>query len=322
MKRITLLLCLVLMAPAAARLEPLPQLRVAVLKYGTVSWELALIQQRGLDRKHGFRLEPVELVTNNSAAISLQGGGADLMVGDWLWVAHQAAAGRHYYFYPYSTAVGELLVPADSDIDSLQQLDGARLGVAGGAEGKSWLLMRAYTRELEGGDIDSRAEARFGAPPLLNGLVRNGQLDAILTYWHFGAALRADGFRTVISVEDMLQGLGIGRDVPVLGWVFARDWARARPELVNAFLAASYEAKSLLLTDAGWDGLRSAMRNPDDALFGILRAGYRRGIPRQSESEELDAMARMSEALGISAPPRDSFWQGFPRANYLAVDGD
>ena len=39
--------------PAAA--EPL--LRVGVLKFGTVNWELDVLRHHGLDRKHGFELD-------------------------------------------------------------------------------------------------------------------------------------------------------------------------------------------------------------------------------------------------------------------------
>ena len=39
------------------RANDLPVIRVAVLKIGTVNWELATIKENGFDRKNGFDLE-------------------------------------------------------------------------------------------------------------------------------------------------------------------------------------------------------------------------------------------------------------------------
>ena len=58
--------CLLLVVAAwlgagPARAEPLPVVRIGVLKFGTVNWELDVIRRHGLDRAHGFALEPTEL---------------------------------------------------------------------------------------------------------------------------------------------------------------------------------------------------------------------------------------------------------------------
>jgi len=40
-----------------AQADDLPTIRAAVLKIGTVNWELATITENGLDKKHGFKLD-------------------------------------------------------------------------------------------------------------------------------------------------------------------------------------------------------------------------------------------------------------------------
>ena len=42
--------------------EPLPIVRIGVLKFGTVNWEIDIVRRHRLDRANGFVLEPTELV--------------------------------------------------------------------------------------------------------------------------------------------------------------------------------------------------------------------------------------------------------------------
>ena len=134
-----LLMALTGAASAAMGQAALPVMKIAVLKFGTVSWELDTILRHQFDAKHGFRLETVELAGEDAAKIAFQGGAADAMLSDWIWVARQRAAGKDFIFIPYSKAVGGLDVPANSQAKSLADLKGGKIGVAGGPLDKSWL---------------------------------------------------------------------------------------------------------------------------------------------------------------------------------------
>jgi NitT/TauT family transport system substrate-binding protein len=296
----------------------LPVVRVAVLKYGTANWELQLIESLGLDRANGFRLELLQRVSPNASMVALQGGAADVTVSDWIWVARQQNTGRDFRFSPYSSAVGELLVPPDSERRSLADLAGAELGVAGGAEDKSWILFQAYARQ-EGMDLSAAARPRYAAPPLLNGLATTGQLDAVLTYWHYAARLKAAGFRPVLSLRDVLARLGVEGDLPMLGWVFPGAWADAAPQLVEGFLRASRAAKQRLLEDDdAWAAIEPLMQADSEAVFLELQAGYRAGVPRTFGEAEIAAMRRVAAIVAGSRPggtapdplPAAMFWSG------------
>ena len=99
----------------SAMADPAP-VRVGALKFGTVNWELDTIQHHGLDAANGVALEVVELAGKNASAVALQGGAADVIVTDWIWVSRQRAAGADYTFVPYSLAVGALMVRPDAGI--------------------------------------------------------------------------------------------------------------------------------------------------------------------------------------------------------------
>src|SRR3546814_10479627 len=59
--------------------------RVGVLKYGTVNWEISIIQRHEMDVQHGFHLEVLELASDQATAVALQAGEVDIIVSDWLW---------------------------------------------------------------------------------------------------------------------------------------------------------------------------------------------------------------------------------------------
>jgi len=140
-----------------------PVVRVGVLKFGTVNWELKAMQHHGLDKANGFELEIVPFAGGDATRIALMGGSVDVVVSDWLWVSRQRSEGRQLTFVPYSSSVGAIMVPGDSDIQSLNDLRGKNIGVAGGPLDKSWLLLQGMARQEHDFDLAAENELAFGA---------------------------------------------------------------------------------------------------------------------------------------------------------------
>lgn len=269
-----------LVLSAGAVLADLPVLRVAVQVSGTVNWEMTVIKAQGLDTANGFALEVQDISGGPAGLVALQGGTADVVVSDWLWVARQRAAGQDYVFIPYSRAVGALMVPADSTAQSLVDLQGSKIGVAGGPLDKSWLILRAYARQAYGIDLAATTEQVFGAAPLIQQAALSGEVAGAITIWNFVARMEAAGMRPLISVADASAALRLSPDTPLLGYVLKGQMRRDHPEMVAGLQRASRAAKDLMARDeAVWDMLRPQMRAEDDAEFAALKAGFRAGIP-------------------------------------------
>ncbi len=305
----------------AARADDVPVLRLGILKFGTVQWVGETIRLRGLDAAHGFRLEMSSLANNDAGRVALMAQSADIVVSDWFFVASQRNAGTALTCAPFTSASGGLMVAAGSPIAGIADLKGRRLGVAGGPLDKSWLLFQAAAHALASFDVASAVSLNFGAPPLLSAKLRQGELDAVLTFWNFCARVEADGFRQVISVADCARALKLPEKLSLIGFVFREDWARAPGALVAGFLGATAEAEHILATDdSAWQPIRPLMEAPAEALFTRLRKRFVDGIDHPSYAEQTSAAARLFEIVlrtgGTRATgdmdrlPEGVFWRG------------
>ncbi|MBT54873.1 MAG: ABC transporter substrate-binding protein [Mameliella sp.] len=260
--------------------QDLPVIRAAVLKIGTVNWELATIVEQGFDEAHGFDLEIAPYADNGATRVAVEGGEADVAVADWIWVARQRAAGKDYVFVPYSKAVGGLVAPKGSGVTSLKDLAGGKIGIAGGPLDKSWLILRAYAQKEYGMDLKAETEQVFGAPPLIFKSGLSGDLQGAINFWHFLAKMKAAGMEEVISVETAGKALGLNTDTPLLGYYMKESFLAANPGLAQALYDASRDAKDLLASDdAAWEAIRPIMNAKTDAQFNQLKSDWLAGTP-------------------------------------------
>ncbi len=279
-------------------------IRLGLLAFGTVQWEIETLRAEALDAAHGIRVEPVELAGKDGSAVALLGGSVDAIVTDWPWVSRQRGMGHDLVFVPWSLMTGAVLVPADSPIHSLADLAGRRLGIAGGPLDKSWLLLRALATKRHGLDLDTAVEKTFGAPPLLSQQMTAGRLDALLTYWQAAAPLEAKGFRRLVDVASIPAELGVTHAIPMVGWVMRRDWAASHAATVTAFLAAENDARSRLCAEgADWRRLDLLTKAADDASRDRFRRGFCAGIPKAWGASERADAARIYAILAALGGP-------------------
>jgi len=279
------------LAPLAA-CEAAGTIRVAVQKTGTFAWELAVIRAHGLDKQADLAIEVTELASPEAGKIALRAGNADMMVSDWLWVSRERELGATLTFYPYSSALGAVMVQASSPIKSLADLKGRKLAVAGGPIDKSWMLLQAAAKQ-DGIDLKSETTVVYGAPPLLTAKTLGGEMDATLNYWNFCAALEAKGFRRLAGIEDILPRLGAKGRIAMIGYVFDEGWAGANRDALGRFIAITRKAKEMLaFSDEEWEKIAPLTGASDATTLRVYRERYREGIPRRPMAEE-EADARV-----------------------------
>ena len=276
----------------------LPSVKIGVLQYGSVNWELDLIKELELDKKNNINVEIVQLASKNAAAVALQGKAVDMIVTDWFWVSRQRSQDRMFSFFPHSIAAGGLIVSNDSDIKKLEDLKGKKIGIAGGQVDKSWLIFRAYYIKKFGKDLLKESEQIFGAPPLLNKKIEQGSFDAILTYWPYQARLMANGFKRVIDVTDIIDKLDVPKGLPIIGWVFRDEYSLENRDTLINFLNASEEAKVMMSeSNEVWEKIKPSMNAENEETFLNLKEAYREGIPQEFATKQIEGASKLFKTL-------------------------
>ena len=273
-------------------------LRIASLRFGSLSWLLETMRAEGIADKLGLTITIVDVATSQAGPVALLSCEVEVIVSDWPWALRQRAMGENVKFAPYSSALGAVMVAPDSPIKTLADLKGKRLGVAGGAIDKSWLLLRAYSRQELGTDMAELALPSYGAAPLITEETRSGRLDAVLNYWTYAARLQGDSYRTVIGMDDVMKALGIEPVPSMVGFVWREETEQAKSAEITTFLTAVEQTNAVLATsDAAWDRIRSLVKPENDAEFAAIKAYYRAGIPRPWTDAETKAAEKLTQVL-------------------------
>ncbi len=294
MKWLSLLAILCTLYSSSCKADSLAKVRLAALKFGTVSWLLDVITHHNFDTQEGIALKVTSYAGTQATKVALQAGSTDVIVSDWLWVSRQRRSGADFTFKAYSTAVGALVIPAGSKITKLTDLAGTTIGVAGGPLDKGWLILNAYAANKEHIDLRQATEQVYGAPPLLANKAAQGELDAVLNYWHYAARLEAKGMKRLVDVQHAAKALGTKDKIPMIGFVFSGEWAKKNPRTIAAFFRTIERANALLRSsNAEWQRLRPLMRVADDATWRTLRDRFREGIPSADEQSSADDIAKL-----------------------------
>ena len=265
---------------------------------GTLAWELDIIKAHGLDRKADLQIETVELASTEAGKIALKGGSADMMLSDWLWVARERSLGDNLVFYPSSSTLGAVMVPAASPIAEIADLKGRKLAIAGGPLDKSWLLLQALARRA-GVDLRRQATIVYGAPPLLSEKALQGETRGDADVLEFLRRSRKQGIPARHRdgrrhARARRQRAGRDRRLHVRRRL---GGAQPRARSSGSSTPPGRRRRSSPRRRPNGSGWRRASACSDAAALAIYRQRYGEGIVRRPlAEEEADARALVSGA--------------------------
>jgi NitT/TauT family transport system substrate-binding protein len=303
---------------------PLGTLRAAFEASGSPSWVMRVIQERGFDRRHGFRLDlglggdrGGQRAQATEAAVAA--GAADLIDTDWISIArsHQSGPGLIAVF-PYGRIMGGVVTAAGSGLTTLADLAGRRIGVVR-VNDKNWTVVRAAALQRHGFDPQAAAsvEEALSKTTLVEWL-ETDRVEAAVLPWHVVPRVTGGGrFRQLCDVLDLLPDAAAA---PTTFFAVRADFADSRRELIAAFIAAYAEAVALMRADA--DVWCAAAASPDDGaeLLAELRAAWGRRICTEWARDDVRALQILferlravvgDEALGVAAIPAGIFAPAF-----------
>ncbi len=294
MRKILSLLTICLLSTIYAQ----DKLKIAVLSYGTVNWELDVLKHHKLDKKYGFDLELVNVASKNAQSVALLSGDVDMIVHDWVWVNLQSNKNKSFMFYPYSKATGTLVVNKNSNIKKLSDLKGKQLGIAGGKFSKTWLLFKAYYEKKYNRNFQDDVVAVYASPSILYLKMLDNSLDATINFWHFNSKLESKGVKPLISIEEVFNYLGVKEQIPFIGWTFSKQFAQKNSNLINSFINASLEAKEILLSsNEEWNRVKPLMNVKNDEVFESLKEGYKKGVIKDFSEKNIEDIKKVYKLL-------------------------
>lgn len=273
---------------------------------GTFSWITHAIDYYGLDEKYNLDIQEEVFASKPATQLAIQAGEVDVVVDDFIGAVTMRQAGVPVRaIWPFSKATGGVVVPADSEVQTVEDLQGHSIAASSLGD-KSILILRAYMVSEYGYDPQDEGMVLQAAAPLMQGLLDEGEIDAAIPYWHFVARMVGTGeYRDVQLISDLLAEMGFRDDLPILV-VVGREGAN--PEAVTAFLAAMQEAIQLMKEDTD-DGIwQSILDNelyslPDPSVFPSVRARWEAGIPSEWTPEMIDELVELVDQLVEVAGP-------------------
>jgi NitT/TauT family transport system substrate-binding protein len=251
---------------------------------------LVVMKEMGLDRKHGFNAELLEVDFDASTSVFVLGESDISVEQDIVNMAIDRNEGHEVVtWYPGLNYITSVIVAEDSPYDSPEDLVGKRVGHYGVESGGTTTISLTY-KVFYDIDIFEEFDLREAGPGALPELLANGEVDAIFLYEPLGT-------RAILDVPGryLLEPATVWREetgwAPWLTNLASREeWLQENPDLALAFRDA-------------WDEALDAIEESD---YEILREPYLSEFLDMGSEEELDAFIEYSARLPLFGRDWDS----------------
>jgi ABC-type nitrate/sulfonate/bicarbonate transport system substrate-binding protein len=274
---------------------------------------LVIAQDQGIWAKNGLDVELVLASADTSAGIPrmlngevqfVNGGGPQIIKAVSSELPVTLVSGLQSSDASTQPTDG-LLVPADSDIKSLKDLEGKTVGVSG--LGGTTNVVNNIALRNAGVDPSTVTYVNL-APPALQAAAESGQVDAVLIFGLYYTQATGSGFRSI-------EGSGTNGLPGTLqiGYLTTNDYLAQNPETVEKFTKALSEANDY--ANAHPDAVRAAQTQftqlPPDYIASAV-------IPPYSSDINVDTLNKLAEELVAEgtipeAPATDQMvWTGAP----------
>jgi NitT/TauT family transport system substrate-binding protein len=298
-------------AIGAAQAQGAPTLRFAVIGSGGQSEVPFAIQQAGLDKKYGIKIEIIDFAAPGQQYNMFRSGAADIASGNFIDLLRQRKGGNAiqaiHGFQGYNNV---FVVKPNSPFKEFADLKGRKVGTFG-TTFLDWLIVRAAGKKAFDVDLETDASLVPGAPPLLNQFLARGEVDATLQFSSLALApIVRNEQRMLIDLPALMKAAGLRSDLLYLQWMITEKWAKANPEAVSKLPAMLNEAYALLKRDDGlWPVLAQRINITDPAIIAAYRDLARRidNPPYSAElikptQELLDALVAIAgePAVGVT----------------------
>jgi NitT/TauT family transport system substrate-binding protein len=265
-----------------------PTLRFAVIGSAGQTEVPFAVQQAGLDKKYGIKIEIIDFAAPGQQYNMFRSGAADIAGGNFIDLLRQRKGGNAiqaiHGFQGYNNA---FVVKPNSSVKAFADLKGRKVGMFG-TTFLDWLIVRAAGKKAYNVDLQTDASLVPGSPPLLNQFLARGEVDATLQFSSLTLAPIARGEqRVLIDLPALMKAAGFRSDLFYVQWMITEKWAKANPQALTRLPKMLSEAYALLKQDDGlWPALAQRINIADPAIIAAYR-DLERGVDNPPYSAEL-----------------------------------
>jgi hypothetical protein len=204
-----------------------------------------VIQQFGIDKKHGLAVQQVELSAPGQQYVMLRGDTIDASPGTFVDLMRQRKAGLGLRAFHGRQRYNNLIVTKQSS--PIQ-----------------------YFSDLKGKKV---ATSIPGSPPLLNQFLARGEVDGMLQFSTLSVApiLRGEQ-RSIIDVPSVMLAAGFSPEALNSQWHVSDKWVTAHPDGVDKLFSMIDEAYATLSSD---DSVWPAVARQIGITDPVMIAAYR-----------------------------------------------
>ncbi|WP_280426277.1 ABC transporter substrate-binding protein [Nocardia carnea] len=227
--------------------NPLRPIKIGAVQPGTAGSVIdPITEQFGLHTKHGLDLKRDGGGGVGTGQENLLTGLLDTFAFGPLGATDANISGHDVVIVgPQLWNHGRWLVPPDSDIDSVEQLRGKRIGVQPASS--DTYKAAALALAVNGIDFEREYQIYPGQPIANLALYERGDLDAIIAIEPNATRLVAQGNRQVATVSQLWQkGTGDSNPLFLNGAAFNRPWLERNRDTAKRFVALRTEANALI----------------------------------------------------------------------------
>jgi NitT/TauT family transport system substrate-binding protein len=202
--------------------------------------------------------------------------------------------------------VNAVFVPHDSAIDSIDDLEGRRLGVFGGPGSTTFAFLAVIARNWYGLNLYENVELVTAPGPALIELMARGDLDAVLLGTIESIQIRAeDRFRVLTDLSEEYRSL-TGKPAPAHVVIATNeDFLSRSPDIVRDYLAAYRRTLDYIDSNPEvWGAFADSIEMDSPAARELLRERMSPNLIREWNADQIaaqnDYLGLVNEIIGES----------------------
>src|SRR5258708_1879901 len=273
--------------------------RIGVIKSAGQADVTYVIQQFGIDKKHGLAVQQVELSAPGQQYVMLRGDTVDASPGTFVDLMRQRKAGLGLRAFHGRQRYNNLIVTKpNSPIANFSGLKGKKVGNFG-TTFLDWLIVRAAGKRAFGIDLEKDATSIPRSPPLLNQFLARGEVDGMLQFSTLSVAPTLKGEqRSITDIPSLMRAAGFSPEALNSQWHVSDKWATAHPDGVGKLSSMIDEAYAKLVSDDSvWPAVAQQIGMTDPTMIAAYRDLARRTDNAPYERSLIAVTQQMLDAV-------------------------